>query len=153
MDTVNGNPGSATCEFPKVKKNENDCLVKIKLSDLAGNKTGTDGSNDQFTTEVLRLNSPNGRETLKSGETYTIDWDTYETKKEVAKVKLEYTKNSGNTWEKIIRIKGDNPGSYLWTVPTVSKTKAKCKVKVRLYDINGKSLGIDSSDSYFTIEP
>ena len=153
MDTVNGNPGSASCEFPKVKENKDNCLVKVQLSDLAGNETGTDVSNNPFMVEVLRLKSPNGGETLTAGETYTVEWDTFEPRKKIAKIVLKYTKNGGKTWKKIKKIKGNNPGSYLWTVPGFQESKTKCKVKVELYDKNGKSLGEDSSDSHFKIVP
>jgi hypothetical protein len=50
-------------------------------------------------------------------------------------------------------IKGENPGNYSWTVPDVTKTKKKCKVKVELKDTDGNSLGTDTSNGYFIIKP
>jgi hypothetical protein len=38
-------------------------------------------------------------------------------------------------------------------VPDVPKTKGKCIVKVVLKDASGQSVGSDTSDSFFTIEP
>jgi hypothetical protein len=153
LETVSGNPGSANCAFPKVRKNKNNCLVKVQLNDHAGNRTGSDVSDTPFKIEVLKLNSPNGGEWLKSGQHYSIEWDTFETAKNVAKVMLKYTKNGGRTWEKIKNINGSNPGSYSWAIPALPNTKSKCKVKVELFDINAKSLGKDFSDGYFKIGP
>jgi photosystem II stability/assembly factor-like uncharacterized protein len=67
-------------------------------------------------------------------------------------VKLLYTKNGGRTWNRIQALEGD-PGFWDWTVPDVPKTKTKCKVKVVLKDANGKTVGSDTSDSDFIIEP
>ena len=153
MATESGNPGVSSCVFPIVKKNENDCLVNIIAYDSADKKVAYDKSDAPFTIEVVTLTSPNGGETLTSGATHDIAWDTYETKKEIAKEVLKFTKNGGRTWEKITTIKGEDPGTYLWTVPDVPKAKNKCKVKVQLKGANGKSLGADASDSYFRIEP
>lgn len=79
--------------------------------------------------------------------------NAYETKEEIAEVVLKYTVNEGKKWKRIITIKEDNPGTCLWTIPNVTKTKKKCKVKVQLKDKNGNRLGTDASDSYFTIKP
>jgi hypothetical protein len=65
----------------------------------------------------------------------------------------QISRNNGNTWQKIFNIVGSNPETFSWTVPDVSKTKSKCKVKITLKNDNGKTLGIDTADSYFTIQP
>jgi hypothetical protein len=153
MQTEPGNPGVSSCVFPKLKKNEKDCRVNVKAYDAADKKVAYDKSDAPFTVEVVTITSPNGGETLTSGEPYDIEWDTYETKKKVAKVVLKYTKNRGKTWKTITAIKSDNPGVWFWTVPAVTKTKNKCKVKIQLKDKNGNSLGMDTSDGYFTINP
>jgi len=90
---------------------------------------------------------------LTSGTTHNISWDIYETRKEILKILLKHTKNGGRTWEKIKTIKGDDPGAYLWMVPTVSRAKKKCKTKIQLEDKEGRSLGSDTSDNYFRIRP
>ena len=153
MGTESATLGVSSCQFPKTKKNENDCRVKVEAYDAADKKVAKDKSDAPFTIEVITITSPNGGEILTSGTIHNISWDIYETKKEIFKFLLKYTKNGGRTWEKITTIKGDDPGAYLWTVPTVSKAKNKCKVKIQLKDIKGKSLGADSSDGYFRIEP
>jgi hypothetical protein len=138
---------------PTLTKNEKNCLVKVVAYDADDNKIARSKSDSPFTIAVATITSPNRGEILTSGDTHNIEWDTYETKKQIAMVVLQYTKNGGEKWKSIKTIKGDNPGAYSWTVPDVSKTKTKCKVKVQLKDINGKSLGADKSGGYFTIEP
>jgi hypothetical protein len=140
-------------QVPKLKKNINRCLVKVTGYNASGGKVGVDKSDAPFNIEVVTITAPNGGETLTSGNTYNIKWDTYETKKPVLKILLKYTLNGGKKWLTIGTIKGNNPGTYLWTVPTVLEAKDKCKVMVQLKDKKGKSIGADASDGYFGIEP
>jgi len=135
------------------RKNKKKCLVKVIGYSASGKKLGADGSDLTFTIEVLTVTSPNGGETLTSGTLHTITWTTNETKNPVEKVVLKYTKNGGRTWKKITAIEGNNPEEHLWTVPDVPKIKNKCLVKVVLKDAKGNTVGSDTSDGYFTIEP
>ena len=138
---------------PVTKKNTKRCLVRVIGYDGSDKKVGADTSDEPFTIEVVRVTSPDGGETLTSGDPQTITWTTHETKKDVERVTLLYTKNGAKRWNKIATLNG-NPGSYdEWTVPDVPKTKSKCKVKVVLKDVNGKTVGRDRSDGYFTIGP
>jgi hypothetical protein len=137
---------------PTPPKNKTKCLVKVIGYDASGKKVGADKSDSTFTIEVVKLTSPNGGEILTSGESHSITWTTNETKKPVAKVVLKY-KIGKNPWEKIETIKGSDPGTYSWTVPTVPEPKSTCLVKVVLKEAEGKKVGSDTSDGYFTIEP
>jgi hypothetical protein len=138
---------------PAPKKNKTKCLVKVIGYDGSDKKVGADKSDSTFTIEVVKVTWPNGGETLTSGDIPTITWITHETKKDVARVILKYTQNGGRAWNKIATLDG-NPGSYNeWTVPDVPKTKGKCLVKVVLKDAKGNTVGSDTSDGYFTIQP
>jgi hypothetical protein len=134
---------------PVVTKNEKQCRVKVIAYDSNNLKVGEDTSDKPFTIEVVRVMSPNGGETLTSGRTWTIRWVTNKTINPVAKTVLQYTTN-GTTWTRIKILTG-NPGSYNWTVPSVSSTK--CKVKVILKDADGTKVGTDVSNKNFTIQP
>jgi len=138
--------------FQENPRNNKRCLMKVIGYDAHEGKVGADGSDTPFTISVVTVMRPNGGETLTSGSTYRIEWEPYGTKKPVARVKLLYTKNGGRTWNRIQALEGD-PGFWDWTVPDVPKTKTKCKVKVVLKDANGKTVGSDTSDSDFIIEP
>jgi hypothetical protein len=107
-------------------------------------------SNFEATSTSVTVISPNRGEILKSGSIYTIRWITNATNTPVAKVRLWYTTNGGNTWDFIGTLPG-NPGSYGWKVPNVSS--GSCKVKIRLKDASGNPVGKDRSDGYFTIQP
>jgi hypothetical protein len=137
---------------PTPKKNKTKCLVKVIGYDVSGNQVGTDESDGMFTVEVLTLTSPNGGETLTSGNPHTITWTTNGTKKPVAKVILKCTTNGGRTWKKIHTELGD-PGSYGWTVSDVTTTKDQCRMKLILKDARGRTVASDVSDVYFTIGP
>jgi hypothetical protein len=135
-------------EVPIVLGNKKKCRVRVTALDSGNVSVGSDKSDKPFTIEVLRVTSPNGRETLTAGGSWTIRWLTNKTKYPVAKTILQYT--TGSTWRPIGTISG-NPGSYLWTVPDVSS--AKVKVKVILKNAGGATVGKDISDRFFTIQP
>jgi hypothetical protein len=135
---------------PLQKNNKTNCLVKVIGLNSSGTKVGEDISDSTFTIEVVKVTSPDGGETLTSGNPYAITWTTYATKNPVAKVKIFYTINGGSKWIVIKTLTG-NPGTYNWTVPSASSSN--CKVKVVLKDVNGKTVGNDISDGLFTIQP
>jgi hypothetical protein len=123
--------------------------VKVIGYDSNGTPIGEGISNKPFTIEVVRVTSPNGGETLTSGNTLTIQWKTNKTIRPVAKTVLKYT-TDGSTWKKIKTLT-DNPESFNWKVPAESSTK--CKVKVILKDASGVNIGTDVSDKVFKIQP
>jgi len=72
----------------------------------------------------------------------------------VASVQLFYALD-GKKWKPIATVNG-NPGSYTWTVPTVTAATTKCKVKAVLKSLaagKGKVLGTAISDAPFTVNP
>ena len=132
--------------------NKSTCLVKIIEYNISGVPIDEDISDSTFTIEVVRLTSPNGGETLVSGNVHTITWQTNGTIRPVANIELYYTNNSGCTW-KVITTLEVNPESYIWTIPSVISKKTRCKAKVILLDATGKIIGRDASNKYFTIQP
>lgn len=132
--------------------NKSTCLVKIIEYNISGVPIGEDVSDSTFTIEVVRLTSPNGGETLVSDNVHTITWQTNGTLRPVANIKLYYTINSGSTWKLITTLEG-NPESYIWTIPSVTSRKNRCKIRVTLLDESGKIIGRDPSNRYFTIKP
>ena len=99
------------------------------------------------TPTTIALNAPNGGEAIPSGSTYLIQWSTFPG---VTKFDLYYSVNNGGTWNPIAsKITGT---SYNWTVPTPTKNKKNCLVKVIGYDASGSQVSEDISDSTFTIE-
>jgi hypothetical protein len=142
-----------TVPLPK-KPNMNDYLIKI-IGYNASNKDVAEGrSKSTFAIVAVNIVSPNGGEELTGGATVPIVWSTYATKKAPTSVKLYISKYDNNevlSWTAIDTITG-NPGSYLWTVPTVVATGHNYLVKIELRD-GSSVLATDISDRYFTIKP
>jgi hypothetical protein len=135
---------------PVPTNNKKRCLVKVTGYNASGAKVGEDRSDTIFTIAVVKMTSPNEGETLKSGSIYTIRWTTNATNAPVAKVRLSYTTNGGSTWN-LIDILTGNPGGYNWNVPDMSSNS--CKIKILLKDVSGSTVGTDTNDGYFTIQP
>ena len=141
-------------EVPILTKNVKKCLLSVTGytgPGATGTKVGTDKSDMPFAIEVLRLVTPNGKETLRWNMPHEIVWETKGTMGAVETVQLSYTRDGGVTWTKIPATIAGNPGRYTWTVP--SKKGTQCKVKVVLKDLTGKTVGSDMSDTFFSIKP
>jgi hypothetical protein len=145
-------------QVPLFVENKKQCLVKVIGYDSSGTKVNADRSDGPFTVEVVKVTAPSTGVTLVSGNSYSVKWTTNATKREVANVRLYYTKNGGASWSPICdTITGKcslagNPGVFGWQVPNVLGIKSNCKIKVVLRDAGGKSLGSDTNDP-FTIQP
>jgi hypothetical protein len=148
--SVSGN--SYAWQVPALGKNSTKCLLKIVGYDASNKKIGADISDARFSIMVTRLRSPNGGETFSVSDSVVITWSTYSTVRPVAGVKLKYSTNGGRTWKRIDTL-SENLGTYTWQVPSVSGVKDKCRVAVILKDAGGKSVGVDGSNAYFTIQP
>jgi len=136
---------------PKPTKNLRNCFVRVRGIDSDGKRRGSDKSDGAFAIEVTRLTSPNGGEVWEAGTTKTITWATGTTVRDVAIVKLFYSKDGGSSWT-LIKGEDGNPGTYDWTVPPPNGNKKSCLIKVILYDSSGKQVGADTSDNPFKIE-
>ncbi len=116
---------------------------RIRISDAA------DGSpsvlNDQvfsvITKPAIQVLTPNRNLTWVTGSSQSITW--YSSK--LPKVKIEFTSNSGASWNTIID-SIENTGTYAWTIPNLNSTL--CKVKIS--DPTG-GVPSDESDSCFVI--
>ncbi len=112
-----------------------------------------DKSDKPSTIEVLKLQYPNGDEFFSSGQDVTITWSTHTPIRPVNKVDLFYSLDNGTTWKAFASQSpiGSDPESHTVRLPTVTRTKSKCKVKVVLKDSNNVTVGSDVSNGVFTI--
>ena len=95
----------------------------------------------------ITLLSPNGGEVFSSGSTYTVAWLA---PPDATRFNLRYSMDNGLTWNKIAtNIRGT---SHNWTVPKPLRNERKCLVRVIGYNASGIRIGIDRSDTPFTIE-
>jgi cold shock CspA family protein len=141
---------------PELAKNNAKCLMQLTAYDANGLKLGTDISDAPFTIGAVDLTTPSDPGiSLTSGGSYDIQWTTYTTAVET--VKLFYTLDASAVpvkWNLIQTFSGgSDPGIHTWPIPTVTKIKTKCMVKVVLKDVSGNNVAVDVSDSTFTIRP
>jgi hypothetical protein len=92
---------------------------------------------------TIDITAPNGGESLAGGSTYTIRWKSSIT---FDKVDIEYY--NGTKWV-VIENGTEDDGSYPWTVPNISTTKANLWIKG--WSSNGNP--VDFCDDTFTITP
>jgi hypothetical protein len=138
--------------IPPLKGNKKKCFVRVVGFDAEGNRVGGDMSDKPFAIKVVRVIYPSESGiSWTSGIEETIQWEVYPTKSSVETVEIYLTKDGGSTWKRIAEDLLPTTETYPWT-PEVGKERKQCKVKVVLKDIMGNTIGIDSSDNYFTIE-
>ena len=145
-DYVMGTTYSWTVPIPT--SSQKNCLIKVNGYDEYNRLVSYDRSDKRFKIEVVRLNSPSGGAAVTPGVTFRISWTTHATKNPVAQAKVYFTKDAGTTWKLVDTLVG-NPSYYDWLVPNVGSSQ--CKVRVILKDVNGETIGMDSSDGVFRI--
>jgi len=98
------------------------------------------------TSPSITLLSPNGGETLLSGNTYNIIWDASDNIG-VTHVQIEYSIDNGVIYSLIVE-STPNTGSFPWTVPNTASNI--CLVRVSAFDIAENS-NSDESNNVFSI--
>jgi hypothetical protein len=118
---------------------------KIWVEDQ-GNTCKFDTSNANFTIIPAKpvLTSPNGGEFWGAGTSQTITW-TAATIYSGATVRLDYSLDSGATWNLIVA-SASNTGSFVWTVPN----QQSGLTLIKLNTIGVQTLS-DTSNTVFTI--
>jgi hypothetical protein len=139
-------------DVPTPLRNKRNCLLRVTGFDGVRNRLASDSPDGPFTIEVVKLLSPKGGEILTSGDYPAVTWQTYTTKRNVASTEVLLTRDGGTTWT-TVHTESGNPEGFNWDVPVVKKSRNQCKLKVVLKDADGKTVGTDASDGYFTIRP
>ena len=118
------------------------CLVKV--SDLT-NPGISDISDATFTIlpPQITILTPNGGESLHSGNICQVTWDTVGT---LNNAMIEYSTNNGSDWTEVEPANIGNTGSYNWLVPKA--TSFSCLVRVS--DATDPCV-YDTSDDVFAI--
>ncbi|MFY0566943.1 polysaccharide deacetylase family protein [Archangium lansingense] len=96
------------------------------------------------TPATLHVITPNGGESLTTGSTYDLRWDTTGPWTSVG---LAYSTNLGSTWTTIVT-GAPNTGRYTWTVPTTTTTQGLVRVSS-----TSEPFVSDTSDAAFSIVP
>ena len=99
------------------------CLVKVTDNNYPL-KTATSAST--FTIKpCIIITSPNGGESLTSGETYPITWTTNGASNYY---NIDYSINGGSTWTNIIYNQNITDSTYNWLVPAVSSANSLIRI-------------------------
>jgi hypothetical protein len=141
---------SYTWNIPAVAGNKRKARVRVTAYDSTSSLVGTDISDARFMIEVIRITAPNGGESWTRGTSEDITWITNATKTPITKVVIKYHEIAGTGWNLIKVIKGSNPGTYSWAIPT-GLNPGQYRLKVNLWDANGNRRGADKSDGTFQI--
>jgi hypothetical protein len=94
----------------------------------------------------VQVITPNGGEVWNIGQNYSVRWQAQDNVG-IDSIVIEYSTNSGNTWNYVTTTIG-NDSSYLWTIPPTPSNR--CRVRIRAFDRNN-NIGDDISDANFTI--
>ncbi|MBI5633567.1 MAG: hypothetical protein HZA15_08835 [Nitrospirae bacterium] len=143
---------SYTWTVPPQTANKPNSLVKVIAYNASGAQVAFDQSNARFLMSVVRLTSPNGGESWNAGTVQPITWTTGTSIKPISQVNLYYKVDSTG-YKPITSFVGTNPGTYNWTVPTVTANKTACKLKVEFLYTGITAKGNDINDANFTIKP
>ncbi len=120
--------------------------AKIRVSQ-ANDATVTDASTNDFMVKpYLAVTSPSGNESWVVGSSHNITWNFKGSN--VANVKIEYSKNSGATYNDVIFASTPNDGSQAWTIPDDIQAVKNMKVRIStlptsdLYAVQAVSSGL-----------
>ncbi|MBD3410576.1 MAG: DUF5123 domain-containing protein [Ignavibacteriales bacterium] len=117
-----------------------NCLVRAEDVDDATEADTSDASFEIVQAD-LTLTDPNGGETWTIGDGYDITW----TQSGIPEVRLEYSTDSGSTWDTITASTSGYSNSYYWTVDAPASANGMLRI-VDAYD----STLADTSDAVLT---
>jgi hypothetical protein len=107
---------------------------------------GGGGGGAAISPPYVSLSAPNGGQSLRAGETYTIVW--FAGGYEVSSARLSLSLNNGDSWSTIIASQPTS-GTYSWIVPNVTSNQAK--IKVEAMSGGGLVKATDISEANFSI--
>ncbi|MBO9699961.1 MAG: T9SS type A sorting domain-containing protein [Sporocytophaga sp.] len=136
--------GNNTFEWTTPEVSSNKYLVKISdvytptITATSNNFTITKNSSSN-----IKLTSPNGGDSLKTGQRINLTWTSSGLSD---KVNIYYSGDEGKSWTSATTV--PNTGKYLWTVPSTATSKGLVKVT----DAQNECI-VDMSDNYFNVVP
>jgi hypothetical protein len=121
--------------------------VKIRVRNATDSTVFAQSTNIFGICQALRLQSLNGGSSFEAGSTQDIVWDAFT----VQQVRLDYSTDSGVTWEEIVgHPLSADLGSYAWTMPDITDYE----VRVRVRDsADPNTCAISTSDFAIIVPP
>ncbi|MCD6308721.1 MAG: hypothetical protein J7M24_06980, partial [Candidatus Latescibacteria bacterium] len=126
--------------------NSSDCYIYIKdvddenVYDLSGSKFTI---SPQVESSTIEVTAPNGGERWDASSTQVIQWNSTG----LQNVRIQYSKDGGNSWVNIIQQASALTGSYSWTIPDEASSN---KCRIRISDASDTAI-LDDSDNDFEI--
>lgn len=99
------------------------------------------------TPPTVTVTAPNGGETYDSGDTETITWTASDDTGVTAHL-IEFSDDSGVTWDEVQGWNESPSSSYSW--PVIVTPSSACRIKISARDAAG-NVGSDMSDADFTV--
>jgi len=107
------------------------CRILVTAFNSNYVQIASDKTDLPLTIEVASIKTPTGGEVVTNGNTLNISWTSSPALTSTAKVSIYYKYNNSFIWKLAGTLNG-NPGSYIWTVPAVTKdTNAVIKLVFR----------------------
>jgi hypothetical protein len=111
------------------------CLMRISDINTGGIKTE---SAQTFSIAGIKVNYPQTGEKILVGSTYKISW----THLDVNNIRIQYSTNSGTTWNTIVNNYSAQNGFYNWVVPNLPSLTTR----IRLMDVDNSGLYDETGD-------
>ncbi|MBI3194141.1 MAG: T9SS type A sorting domain-containing protein, partial [Ignavibacteriae bacterium] len=134
-------------EIDRVPVDGNDVgkVTIYTFSNVTANRTLTAQFRPGTPLSSITVLVPNGNEIWRVGQTYTMSWS----KVKVASVKVEYTIDSGRTWNVITSSTAATDTS--WTIPDLPSGVTLRSARVRISSVTNSAVN-DESDAQFIIQ-
>ncbi|MCP5045780.1 MAG: hypothetical protein GY940_01310 [bacterium] len=139
LTTGTANDGNYTWNVPTTTTSN----ARIWVKGFSDSGNDIDFSDNYFSIiPSVTVTSPNGGESWDSGSSHNITWGTVGY---VGNVKIEYSTNTGSSWNSITSSTA-NDGSFPWNLPTT----ASDNYLVRVTEVSGHKVS-DTSNSIFSV--
>lgn len=131
---------------PAVATNKDNCLIEVFGYSESGRLLASDRSDAPFSVVLLKLLTPNGRETFTPGETRPIRWELNKPTLRDGYLSVDLSTDGGSTWRTLMRRRGFRLRRYEWTIPDV--VSADCAVRVRLLDLRKRTVATGTGGTF-----
>jgi len=119
---------------------------KVRVSD-ASNSNSKASSASAFTIQKVAISAPTSGQRIQAGTSASINWSS----QSITNVKIEYSTNSGTTWNTIIASTSASGGTYSWSVPSNFTTSTNVTVRVSSTAVDSDNDTASATSSVFTI--
>ncbi|MCK9426302.1 MAG: T9SS type A sorting domain-containing protein [Ignavibacteriaceae bacterium] len=121
-------------------------LGRIRISDATSSDQILDISDTTFKVSLLKITSPVEGTNWASGSTQTVKWNT---SANISNVRIEYSSNSGLSWDTVTTSAIASDSSFDWKIPN---NLISSQAKIRLFSTINSAIG-DTSNKFTIFVP